>query len=243
MDLSESGRETRRHPWEVARARFFVDTVAPLRPARVLDVGAGDAYLVKRLLERAPEARAVAWDTSYSEDDLRTLSSERLAATRAQPTALFDVALVLDLLEHVADDAALLRTVCQLVQPGGAVVVSVPAWPSLHGAHDMQLRHLRRYPPKQARALLEAAGLHIEASGGLFHALLVPRALEVSVLQRVGRARIGGSAGVGAGGWSAGPIATAAVSAALRVDNLVSRALATLHLSAPGLSWWALARR
>lgn len=238
MDLSEAHASTSRHPWEVARARFFVDLVAPLRPERVLDVGSGDAYLVRRLLRRVP-ARAIAWDTSYTDQDIEALTNERLKATRERPEGPFDVALLLDVLEHVEDDAALLRDVLALVKPGGAVVVSVPAWPSLHGAHDMQLRHLRRYTPKQARALLESAGLHIDKSGGLFHSLLAPRALEINVAHRVGRARLAG----GTGPWRAGPVLTAAVSGALRVDTLLSRALSKLHVNAPGLSFWALATR
>lgn len=227
----------------MARARYFVNVLAPLQPARVLDVGAGDAWLLQRVLERLPGATGVAWDTSYGDGEARALTSGRLTATQAPPSGTFDVALLLDVLEHVDDDAGLLRDVTARVRPGGAVVVSVPAWPSLHGAHDMQLRHVRRYAPKQARALLEGAGLRVEKSGGLFHSLLAPRALEVGVVHRVGRAKLGGTAGVGAGAWHAGPFVTAAVTGALRIDNLVSRALASLHVNAPGLSWWALARR
>lgn len=248
MDLSESHHESplsRSHPWEIARARFFVDTIAPLRPARVLDVGSGDGFLVKRLLDRLPDASALAWDTSYTDDDVRALTAGRLTAVRTlaldEAAGSFDVALLLDVLEHVEDDASLLRDVARLVRPGGFVVMSVPAWPGLLGAHDMQLRHLRRYTPAQARSLLQDAGLCIERSGGLFLSLIAPRAVEVSIGRRLGRVRLGGGAGVG--DWSAGPIVTAAVSAALRLDTLMSRALAALHLSAPGLSFWAVARR
>jgi hypothetical protein len=65
MDLRERGSATRRHPWEIARARFVLETLTGsggLRPApRVLDVGAGDAFVAGLLASRLEGARVVAW--------------------------------------------------------------------------------------------------------------------------------------------------------------------------------------
>ena len=60
MDLSEvSGTNQRRHPWEVARARFFrrvlQDAGVLAAPRAVLDVGSGDGYLARELLDGLPE--------------------------------------------------------------------------------------------------------------------------------------------------------------------------------------------
>lgn len=241
MDLSEASPGVSRHPWEVARARHFIDQIVMLLPpvgARVLDVGAGDAFVARALLDRVPSAQVVAWDNSYTDDDMRGLAgSARLDATRTEPTqGGFDVATMLDVLEHVPDDASFLRRVVKLVKPGGAVVVSVPAWPSLHGLHDMKLRHLRRYTPEQARAVVEREGLRIEKCGGLFHSLLPVRALTTRLEGKIGLTAAGVSA------WQGSPLVTTAVNAALRADTLLSRALAKLHVDAPGLSWWCIAR-
>lgn len=230
-----------RHPWEVARAEHFLQQLVPLLPSsggRVLDVGAGDAFIALSLLERVPNARVVAWDRAYSDEELRALSGPRMEVTRSEPAeGGFDVATVLDVLEHVADDAAFLRRVVKLVKPGGAIVLSVPAWPSLHGLHDMQLRHLRRYTPEHARAVVEHEGLRVERGGGLFHSLLPLRAVTTRLEGKIGLSF------AGVARWRRSPLVTSAVGAALRADTLLSRALAKLHVDAPGLSWWCVARK
>ncbi len=50
-----------------------------------------------------------------------------------------------DVLEHIEDDEKAARKVHGLLEPGGVLVVSVPALPSLFGYHDEQLGHYRRY--------------------------------------------------------------------------------------------------
>jgi SAM-dependent methyltransferase len=246
MDLSEASGRTlagSRHPWETARARHFIDHIVPLLPltgARILDVGAGDAFVARMLLERVPSAHVVAWDNSYTDDDVCSLAGiARLEATRSEPRAPeggFDVVTLLDVLEHVLDDAAFLRRVVKLAKPGGAIVVSVPAWPSLLGLHDMKLRHLRRYTPEQARAVVEREGLRIEKCGGLFHSLLPVRAVTTRLEGKIGLSFAGVSE------WEGSPLVTTAVSAALRADTLLSRAFAKIRVDAPGLSWWCVAR-
>src|SRR5262249_55532049 len=99
----------------------------------------------------------------------------RFVATR--PTGSFDLVLLLDVLEHVAEDRPFVeRLVTENLAPGAAVLVTVPAWPSLFGRHDALLRPVRRYRPAECARLLERAGLDVVERGGLFHAALFARA-------------------------------------------------------------------
>lgn len=254
MDLSESRDSIfeRRHPWEIARARHFVDVALPLLAGgggRVLDVGAGDAFVSRMLVQRAqqaPQARALqvtAWDVEYTDDDMRELAAPNITLTREPPAPApgseqaFDLALLLDVLEHVPDDRAVLRDIVRRVKPGGAIVVSVPAWPSLFSLHDMKLRHLRRYTPEGARALVETEGLRIDRCGGLFHSLLPVRAVATKIEGKTGRMKTSGVTL-----WRGSRFVTRAVNAALRADTIVSRVLARMHVDAPGLSWWCVVR-
>src|SRR6185437_805450 len=111
-------------------------------------------------------------------------------------------------------------------------------WPALWSKHDEALDHRRRYRPREARRLLEGAGLAIVEGGGVFHGLIAPRVLGVA-RERVGLA----PAQNGVGAWRGGLIVTNAVVAALRVEQRLSRALSSRGVDAPGLSWWAIARR
>lgn len=59
--------------------------------------------------------------------------------------ARFDVILLADVLEHIADQEAFLRAVKFHLAPGGGVVVNVPALQSLYSGYDRAVGHLRRY--------------------------------------------------------------------------------------------------
>jgi SAM-dependent methyltransferase len=243
MDLLEFEREpVSRHPWEVVRAEFFTALLERAFRARasprVLDAGAGDAWYARRLAARFGGARVIAWDPAYSESVAEALgpAPANLEYARDRPRGPFDVVLLLDVLEHVVDDAALVRELVAELAPGGILLVSVPAWPALYTSHDVRLRHHRRYRPSTGASLLRTAGVEIAREGGLFHSLLIPRALEALAERAIGRAP--GGAGVGA--WRAPRIVSGAVTGALRVDAWLSRVETRFRLNVPGLSWWAL---
>ena len=252
MDLSEvPGTPFQRHPWEVARARFFRDVVRgaglSAGPRAVLDVGAGDGYLTGLLLADLPGgSSAVCFDDHYTDEDLRRLGASSppgLTFTRQRPAGRFDLILLLDVIEHVPDDRAFVGSfVAHNLAPGGAVVVSVPAWPALFSRHDEALKHYRRYSPTAARAMLARAGLAAFRSGGLFHSLVLPRALTVAgerLQRRLGRTP---APPAHLGQWGGGAFVSAAVTGALTVDNALSHLLARFDRTLPGLSFWALCR-
>lgn len=51
----------------------------------------------------------------------------------------------MDVLEHLEDDAGALRELIRLTMPGGVIVATVPAMPSLWSDWDEALHHHRRY--------------------------------------------------------------------------------------------------
>jgi SAM-dependent methyltransferase len=242
LDLVEttSGAPSRRHPWEEARYAFFrrvLARAALLRPGTsVLDVGSGDAWLAARL-SGDTGAAITCWDVAYAPAAPPGLP-QNVRLTARPPEGRFEVILALDVLEHVEDDRGFLReVVAERLAEGGALLLSVPAWPSLTSRHDAAMRHLRRYAPAEARAVLDAAGLAVEAGGGLFHSLLLPRAL-----QRLAQ-RGDGPPPPNLGEWRAPGWLTALVRGALGADAAASALFARLGLDVPGLSWWALCRR
>lgn len=242
------GTTLQRHPWEEARYRFFSSVLnsAGLLTAgtALLDVGAGDAWLAGRLADEVPQLQVTCWDTAYELQSAAALErlprAVRIVASNAIPDIAASVVLLLDVLEHVPDDHVFFRQiVSEVVRHGGHVLVSVPAWPLLYTSHDRRLKHHRRYTPKAMRLLLTHGGVEVVRSGGLFHSLLIPRALQAV------REKLGGRAYPPAdlGHWRASAWVTRAVGRALALDCALSRTAARVNMGLPGLSWWALCRK
>jgi SAM-dependent methyltransferase len=241
VDLAERGDTDRRHPWEVERARFFRALVARHldghRPRRVLDVGAGDGWFAGELGSDLAGGEIVCWDVNYASAELDAPLPDGVVRTAVEPDGTFDLVLLLDVIEHIEDDAAFVdRRVLPHVTRDSLVVVSVPAYQGLFSSHDTALAHHRRYSPRALRDML-APRFEIVARGGLFASLIPLRAAAVA------RDRIAGpSVRHGIGNWTAGPAVTRAVSAVLAADASASRWLADRGVATPGLSTWAVCR-
>lgn len=65
----------------------------------------------------------------------------------------FDSVLYLDVLEHIADDAAELRRAASHLRPGGHLIVLAPAHPFLFSPMDAAVGHHRRYTRSDLRRL------------------------------------------------------------------------------------------
>lgn len=91
-----------------------------------------------------------------------------------------------DVVEHVADDAAFLRTIRSLLEPGARLYVTVPAMTWLWSAEDQRAGHFRRYSLKAISDLLGEAGFTVEFSSYFFAFLVWPLFLRRSLPSRLG---------------------------------------------------------
>jgi len=249
MDLLETSSSLKqRHPWELSRCRFFSNLLkrsGVIRKSdRWLDIGSGDAWFSDQLIGRFGEAISIlCWDKEYHPGHAPASPLEhptRISFTQEQPSEMFDGIFMLDVLEHVENDRDfLLSIVSQNLIAGGFLLASVPAWPTLFSYHDKELKHFRRYRPREGRQVLESAGLKILRRGGLFHALLVPRLVNV-LREKAGHVP---PEHRHLGNWNRGRSVTRLVTWGLDMDNLGSRAFARLGWNIPGLSWWALCQK
>jgi SAM-dependent methyltransferase len=94
-------------------------------------------------------------------------------------------AVALNVLEHIPDDVAALRSMGRLVRPGGRVVVLVPAFEFAMSRFDRSVGHVRRYTRGQLREVFDAAGLACEQTryvnaAGLVSWLLLVRGLRLT---------------------------------------------------------------
>ncbi|MEX1233293.1 MAG: class I SAM-dependent methyltransferase [Planctomycetaceae bacterium] len=80
----------------------------------------------------------------------------------------YDVVLMLDVLEHIEDDGAALCKVFQVLKPGGTVILTVPALPSLWSVHDEVNLHFRRYTKRSLMHVIRQAGFECREMHYLF---------------------------------------------------------------------------
>lgn len=150
--------------------RWIAELIQPHLGRKVLELGAGhgaitaeyaagrdvvasdlsDACIaaLNRRFEHAPNVMVV-------QQDLRELqeSPER-----------FDSVVMLNVLEHIEDDVGVLSALRSVLQPGGRIVIYVPALNALYGKPDRMLGHFRRYSKWRFRAIAAQAGLQIVTS-------------------------------------------------------------------------------
>jgi SAM-dependent methyltransferase len=249
MDLKERSREaTGRHPWEMARLsslrRILDGRRAGEGAERVLDIGCGDAFSVAGLWEGGRVGRIDAVDAHFTEQDIAALSRRypQVTFSKSLDTVgmdAYDVVTLLDVLEHVEDDVALLREAGGRLEEDGLMLITAPAFPMLFGGHDRSLGHLRRYTASGLRTALEEAGLRPIASGYLFSLLLPLRAVSVGIEKATGWKR--GHRGVGS--WHGGKQVTAALTALLTAVDALALKLNSAGLRIPGLSLWSLCEK
>jgi len=74
----------------------------------------------------------------------------------------YDAVLLLDVIEHIDDDAAFVRAALRHLRSGGIVAVNVPANMMLFSDYDRVAGHVRRYTRHGLRGLLESCGVEIQ---------------------------------------------------------------------------------
>lgn len=78
------------------------------------------------------------------------------------PDASFDLVTALDVIEHVDDDAAILREAQRLLRPRVILAITTPAFQWLWSHNDVLNAHKRRYTARQLRERIEQAGFRIK---------------------------------------------------------------------------------
>ena len=72
-----------------------------------------------------------------------------------------DTVVCLNVLEHIEDDGATLRSLMTLLESGGRLILLVPNDPRAYGTVDKEIGHFRRYTPDQLGSLMTDSGFEM----------------------------------------------------------------------------------
>jgi SAM-dependent methyltransferase len=177
------------HWWFTARRKLIgqaIETCGLPANARILEAGCGTGGNIE-LLRRFGTVRAMEPDAVSRAYIGETYGLEvddgLLPAGLPYAPGSFDLVCAFDVIEHVDDDGASLRSLGELLAPGGVLMVTVPAYQWMWSHHDELHHHKRRYTRGEFVRVVEGAGLSV-AKATYFNTVLLPLAVGVRMTKR-----------------------------------------------------------
>ena len=169
-----------KHWWFRAREKLIVEVLRCKQPAggwkTILDVGCGDALFFRQLqqfgeVEGVEPVAAVIDPESEFRQRIHVGSFDQ----NFQPKKRYSLILMLDVLEHLDDPLAALRRAYVLLQPGGLLLITVPAFPMLWTSHDDLNHHRVRYTRSSLTSEAKSSGFKIVEARYFFFFLFLAK--------------------------------------------------------------------
>ena len=96
----------------------------------------------------------------------------------------FDLICIFDVLEHIDDDLATLKSLRKKLNQKGTLFITVPAYMFLWSAHDEANHHKRRYTRKQLIDIVSESGLSVTYTS-YFNTILFPIIATVRIINSI----------------------------------------------------------
>lgn len=176
MDLKEEhiiGDKIHFHWYYISKGRAMRQFLGNMKIPEVLDVGAGSGIFSRQLLDEGFCDSAVCLDPNYPEEKTENYNGKQIRFARTIGKSPQKLILMMDVLEHVPDDVALLKEYVCSMEPNGHIFITVPAFQFLWSGHDVFLEHYRRYTIELIEEVVKKAGL-IPIKSRYFFACLFP---------------------------------------------------------------------
>lgn len=182
------------HPVDLASRKDAISQVGrsfskPVSSSVIMEIGCSSGFLIKDLIKYFPDATVVGADVV--KEPLNRLAKVfpgvpliRFDLLKCPlPDQSVDVLVMLNVLEHIEDDATALKNALKLLKPGGSLVIEVPAGPYLYDGYDAELHHFRRYSATELKRKLSEAGFMVLRQSHLGF-ILYPAFVAVKLLNK-----------------------------------------------------------
>jgi SAM-dependent methyltransferase len=170
-ELHESATESGTHFIDVASRDHAISELKRAlgtKSVSIMEVGCSAGHLLADMRRSLPNATLTGGD--YTLGTLVKLGEKMPGiplvrfnlADSPLPSNTYDAMVLLNVLEHIEDDAAATGHIARMLKPGGVAVIEVPAGPELFDDYDRQLQHFRRYTLRSICGVVEQSGLVVE---------------------------------------------------------------------------------
>jgi SAM-dependent methyltransferase len=169
------------HWWYRGRRKVIAELLRAVKPApgaEILDAGCGSGRNMVDFARLGTVTGVEIADASVVRARERGIGEVVQCSITEMPfgEGRFELALCLDVIEHIEDQLGALRELHRVVAPGGTLVVMVPAYQWLWSEHDVINHHERRYTARTLREPAVQAGWHAVRTT-YFNGLLLPVAI------------------------------------------------------------------
>jgi 2-polyprenyl-3-methyl-5-hydroxy-6-metoxy-1,4-benzoquinol methylase len=183
------------HWWFVARRKIITHLIEKMIPKLnhskekilICDLGCGCGATLKVLSQKYNVYGMEASDDAIKFCRERGLNIQKGELPHDVPYEenRFSVVLILDVLEHIADEDKAVKKAVSLLRPGGIVICTVPAYQWLWTRHDEIHHHKRRYTKKRISELFNTSSKILPVILTYYNTLLFPLALVERITSKI----------------------------------------------------------
>lgn len=152
----------------------LVKNFPPRENGPIFDVGGGNGFVAKGLMDAGwgivLVEPAPAGARNAKKRGLQHVICATTQAAGFKPGSMPAIS-VFDVVEHIEDDLAFLRHLHALLEPGGMLYLTVPAYNFLWSEADISAGHYRRYTMRDLEETLHAAGFQVAFDTYFFRVL------------------------------------------------------------------------
>lgn len=170
--------------WFIARSTILLKIINKVckfdNNANILDAGCGTGGFAEKM---SAHANVICLDTSaialeYCHKRGLTDTHQCILSEFDKSNRRIDGITMLDVIEHIEDDYGVVRDAYSLVDKGGYLIATVPAYQWLWCKHDEIHMHYRRYNMQSISKVIESAGFKIRYASYFNTFLFLPAILK-----------------------------------------------------------------
>jgi 2-polyprenyl-3-methyl-5-hydroxy-6-metoxy-1,4-benzoquinol methylase len=145
---------------------WIFEQIKPHLGNTVLEVGCGNGNFTVFLVQQCQQVTGIDLNQEYIELAKKRLGEQSKITiiqedvTNFKTENMFDTIVMLDVLEHIENDVAILQQLNKLLIPGGKLIIKVPALNCIYGEIDRAIDHYRRYNKKTLIHVYQQANLN-----------------------------------------------------------------------------------